>query len=36
MRVSALAISLPPLVNLGLRLRLDPLPLTVDEFVRSQ
>jgi energy-coupling factor transport system ATP-binding protein len=30
------AIFLPPLVKLGLRLRLDPLPLTVDEFVRSQ
>ena len=30
------AISLPPLVKLGLRLQLDPLPLTLDEFVRSQ
>src|SRR5262245_48827078 len=29
-------ISLPPIVKLGMKLQMDPVPLTVDEFVRAQ
>jgi len=29
-------ISLPPIVKLGAKLGLEPLPLTVDEFIASQ
>ena len=29
-------ISLPPIVKLGMKLQMNPVPLTVDEFVRAQ